>query len=204
MKQFLLAVCFLTCSLFVYSQQDLINLPAPQKTGGMPLLETFDKRQSNRQYTGQELDQQTLSNLLWSAYGFSSRPGGKRTIATSENKQELEVYVVFKDAAYYYDATAHQLKLHAKGDFSEALGQPNVTANVALSLVYVANVDKASSREACFIDTGHICQNVYLFCTSAGLGTVARGSFKKPDLYKALKFGEKQEITLVQAVGQIK
>ncbi len=202
MKQFLVALCLLASTLFVYSQQEVIDLPAPVKTGGKPLMEAFSERQSNREYTGQEMDNQTLSNLLWSANGFN-RPD-KRTVATSQNKQEMEVYVVLKDGAYWYDAKEHKLRLHVKGDIRESLGQANITNNAALTLVYVADLAKASNREAGYIDTGHICQNVYLFCASNNLGTVARGSFKRPDVHNALNLGEKQEVTLVQPVGYLK
>ncbi|MDR1811065.1 MAG: nitroreductase family protein, partial [Prevotella sp.] len=50
------------------------------------------------------------------------------------------------------------------------------------------------------IDTGYISQNVYLFCASFGLGTVARGSFDKA-LTADMKLTDKQQITLVQPVG---
>lgn len=202
MKQFLLALCLWGTTLFAFSQQEVIELPAPVKTGGKPLMEALNERQSHRDLSGQEMDQQTLSNLLWSANGFN-RPE-KRTIATSQNRQEMEVYVVFKDAVYWYDAKENKLRLHTKDDIREALGQPNITNAAALSLVYVADLEKASNREAAYIDTGHICQNVYLFCASNNLGTVARGSFKRPDVHTALKLSETLEVTLVQPVGYLK
>ncbi|WP_291031075.1 MULTISPECIES: hypothetical protein [Dysgonomonas] len=43
-----------------------------------------------------------------------------------------------------------------------------------------------------------------LYCASVGLGSVARGSFTRPDLHNTLKLTDKQEITFVQPVGYIK
>lgn len=75
---------------------------------------------------------------------------------------------------------------------------------MALHLVYVANLDKSKAgRDGVLLDTGYISQNVYLYCTSAGLGTVARASFSRKNLPVALKLTDKQEITLVQAVGPV-
>lgn len=202
MKQFLLALCLLTSTLFVYSQQETIILPEPTKSGGMPLMEALSKRQSHRTFNGQELDNQTLSNLLWAAHGFN-RPD-KRTSATSQNRQEMEVYVAFKDAVYLYDAKENKLLLKVKDDVRASLGQPNITEQAAVTLVFVANMDKASNREAGFIDAGAISQNVYLYCASAGLGSVVRASFKKPDLHDALKLTSDQEIAIVQPVGYVK
>lgn len=202
MKQFLIAALLLISSLIVYSQDITINLPAPVKTGGKPLMEALSDRQSNRNYTGKELDQQTLSNLLWAAHGFN-RPD-KRTSATSQNKQEMSVYVVMKNRAYLYDAKENKLKLQVSdNDLTASLGQPNISEKAALTLVYVADMSIASNREAGFIDTGAITQNVYLYCASAGLGCVTRASFKRPDLHNILKLKSNEEITVVQAVGHI-
>jgi len=56
MKQFLLALCLLTSTLFAYSQQETISLPEPTKLDGMPLMEALSKRHSHRDFSGQELD----------------------------------------------------------------------------------------------------------------------------------------------------
>ncbi|NDV94334.1 SagB/ThcOx family dehydrogenase [Dysgonomonas sp. 521] len=200
MKKGLLAIA-LFCLIGCVSAQD-IQLVPPTKTGGKPLMEALSERQSHRSFEQKDLPAQTLSDLLWAAYGFNRE--GLRTVASSQNKQEIDLYVVLSNGVYLYDAKDNVLKLMIEGDQRAALGQPNISENAALSLVYVANIDKASNREAGFIDSGLIAQNVYLYCASAGLGTVARGSFKRPDLHTALKLTDQQEITFVQPVGYIK
>lgn len=200
MKQVLL-ITALFCFIFNLSAQD-IKLPAPNKIGGKPLMEAFNERQSHRNFEKKDLPAQTLSDMLWAANGFNRED--KRTVATSQNRQEMEVYAMFDNGIYLYDAKAHILKQTKKGDFREALGQPNITDNASVTLIYVANMDKASNREAGFIDSGFIAQNVYLYCASAGLGAVVRASFQRPDLHNALGLTDKQEITIVQPVGYIK
>ncbi len=67
----------------------------------MPLMEALSHRQSNRDvFSDKELDNQTLSNLLWAAWGYN-RPD-KRTAPSSRNKQELELYLVMKSGSYLY------------------------------------------------------------------------------------------------------
>lgn len=200
MKRGILVIA-LFCTLGYASAQDIKLMP-PSKTGGMPLMEALNNRQSNRSFEKKDLPVQTLSDLLWAANGFNR--DDKRTVPTSQNRQEMDVYAVFSTGIYLYDAKANILKLIQKGDFRKALGQPNISDNASLSLVYVANMEKASNREAGFIDSGFIAQNVYLYCASAGLGTVVRASFARPDLHNALKLADKQEITIVQAIGYIK
>jgi nitroreductase len=51
------------------------------------------------------------------------------------------------------------------------------------------------------MDTGYISQNVYLYCASAGLVTVARGWVDKEALAKAMMLGADQKIMLAQTVG---
>lgn len=198
MKGLLLVLCFIVSFSCANAQQDVINLPEPQKTGGKPLMETLNQRQSIRSYSGEKISNQILSNLLWAAYGFN-RPD-KRTAPSANNRQEIDIYVMFNDGIYFYDAKENKLNLHAKGDFINSLGNQDFVKDAAVNLIFVGNLDKSSSIH---IDTGYISQNVYLFCASEGLGTVARGSFSKT-LAEDMKLTDKQQITLVQPVGVVK
>lgn len=200
MKKGLLALA-LFCLINCVSAQD-IQLVPPTKIGGKPLMEALNERQSHRSFEYKEMPTETLSDLLWAAYGFNRED--KRTVPSSQNRQEVDVYVMLSSGIYIYDAKDNILKMKEKGDFRKALGQPNISDNASLTLIYVANMDKASNREAGFIDSGFIAQNVYLYCASVGLGSVARGSFTRPDLHNTLKLTDKQEITFVQPVGYIK
>ena len=164
-------------------------------------MEAVAARHSERAYVKREMPQQMLSSLLWTANGFNR--DGKRTVPTARNKQEMSLYVVFENGAYFYDAHTHTLKLVTKGDVRDALGQPEVTNNAALSIVMVADQNK-STIDYARIGTGYISQNIYLFAASEGMGTVARALFKADELAKALKLNDKQAIILVQPVGFLK
>ncbi|MDR1673689.1 MAG: SagB/ThcOx family dehydrogenase [Bacteroidales bacterium] len=197
-KLFLTLIFFL--GTVAVSAQD-VQLPAPVRTGGLPLMDALNKRQSVREYSAKAIESQKLSNLLWAAYGFNR--DDKRTAPSANNRQELEVYVALPDGFYLYDAKANKLTLCAKGDYRKDTGGQDFVATAALNLVYVANLDKAN-RETAGIDCGFISQNVYLFCASEGLATVVRGSVNKDNLKKILKLTDKQEIILAQTVGYSK
>ncbi|MDR1092483.1 MAG: SagB/ThcOx family dehydrogenase [Prevotella sp.] len=200
MKKGLIAIALL-CIVSYVSAQD-INLPSPAKTGGKPLMEALNERQSNRNFdSSKQLSTQTLSDLLWAAYGFNRSE--KRTVPSSQNRQEVDVYVMISTGVYFYDAKANKLIMKEKGDLRDVLGQPEISKSAPVSLIYVINLDK-NGRETGYMDAGFPVQNVYLYCASAGLGTVARGSFKKPDVHNALKLTEQQEVVLVQPVGYLK
>jgi hypothetical protein len=53
--------------------------PAPAKAGGMSLMEALALRRSTRLYGEQAVDEETLSTLLWAAFGIN-RPGEMRVL----------------------------------------------------------------------------------------------------------------------------
>ena len=64
-----------------------IQLPAPEKTGGKPLMVALSQRKSTRAFSSKSLSTKTLSSLLWAANGIS-RPDGRRTAPTRRNVQD--------------------------------------------------------------------------------------------------------------------
>lgn len=201
MNKLFLSIMIACCSLSLAAQD--IQLPTPKKKGGKPLMEALSERQTSRDFLEKDLDRQTLSNLLWAAYGFNR--SDKRVVPSSQNKQEIDLYVVLKEGVYFYDAKANKLILKEKGDHRKSAGKQEFVWKAPLNLIMVGNLDKASNREAAFIDSGFLVQNIYLFCASEGnLGSVVRGYFDKNEISKLLKLNDKQEVTITQTVGYIK
>jgi len=184
-----------------------IVLPAPQTSGGMPLMQALMKRQSAREFSAKELTAQELSNLLWAADGVN-RPGlGKRTAPSALNWQEVDIYVVKADGVFLYNAQKQAL-ITVSGEDSRALaGMQPFVKNAPLNLVFVADlakINKGSEEYKMFyaaIDTGFVSENVYLYCASAGLATVVRDSVEKDKLSAALKLKATQKIIAAQTVG---
>jgi SagB-type dehydrogenase family enzyme len=191
--------------------QDLkpVALPAPETSGGKPLMQALKERQTTRELTPEKLSPQVLSNLLWAGWGIN-REDGRRTAPSASNRQEIEIYAVMADGAYVYDAKGNALKPVAAGDLRKATGSPAYVAEAPLNLVYVAdfakmgNGDENNKNATANADAGFIAQNVYLFCASEGLGAVVRGSVPKADLSKALNLRPDQRIVFAQTVGHIK
>ena len=183
--------------------QDLkeIKLNAPDKSRGSAVMKALADRQSTREYDTKDLSLQDLSDLLWATVGVN-RPDGKRTAPTAVNAQEIDIYVVRKDGAYLYDATAHSLKPVAKGDFRKAVaGQQEFAGSAPLSLVIVADLEKMGDTHIAALDAGIAGQNINIFCSAVGLSTVPRASWDKGELEKALKLSDKQRIFLNNPIG---
>src|SRR5208283_2783058 len=75
-----------------------IPLPKPETTGGLPLMQALEQRKTTRAFLDKPLPLQTLSNLLWAAFGVNRprevKPGLGRTAPSAMNRQEVELYVV--------------------------------------------------------------------------------------------------------------
>ena len=68
---------------------ETVSLPAPDTSGGLPLMQALAQRQTTRSLSSEPLDQTTLGNLLWAAWG-QNRPDGKRTAPSARNRQALK------------------------------------------------------------------------------------------------------------------
>ena len=182
-----------------------IELPPPQKTGGMPLMEALAKRSTSRAFATNELSSQQISSLLWAAFGIN-RPDGKRTAPSARNFQETEIYVLLKSGAYVYSAVSNKLDLAVAEDIRVLGGTQAFVKDAPVTLVFVADLAKTGgnnegSRNTSNIDVGYISQNVYLFCASEGFATGARGSVDRKALGEKLKLRPDQLIVLAQSVG---
>ncbi len=186
---------FMSCTLF---GQD-ITLPAPDKTGGKPLMQALSERQSIRSFKDKDLSDQQLSNLLWAANGFNRED--KRTVPTANNRQELELYVVLKNGIYFYDAKNHMLVFVKEGDYRKNTGVQDYVGSASLNVVFVSDSDKASSEHYAYTSCGYVSQNIYLYCASEGLATVVRGMFDKEKLAGLLQLPPNRQVLLTQSVG---
>ncbi|HRZ15511.1 MAG TPA: SagB/ThcOx family dehydrogenase, partial [Candidatus Omnitrophota bacterium] len=139
--------------------------------------------------------------------GFGvSRPDGRRTAPSAANVQEIDIYVAKADGLFRYNAQANALELIVAEDIRASTGKQPFVQSAAVNLIYVADF----SRQGRFgtqkdswaaMDAGFIAENVYLFCASEGLATVARGLFDAELLAKNMKLRADQKVVLTQSIG---
>jgi nitroreductase len=173
----------------------------------MALLDLLLRRRSCREFGERELRLSVLSRLLWAAFGINRPAESGRTAPSAQNQQEMRVYVALASGLYLYDAHAHLLRLTVAEDLRAATGGQDFAATAPVNLIYVADLDPApgtSRVEQEFyaaLDTGHISQNVYLFCAAEGLATVSRGQIDRPALARKMRLRPGQHVILAQSVG---
>ncbi|MDR1485543.1 MAG: SagB/ThcOx family dehydrogenase [Planctomycetaceae bacterium] len=179
-----------------------ITLPPPQKTGGKPLFDAINERQSTRSFDDSALDNQTLSDLLWAGFGYNRE--NKRTAPSPKDLQETDIYVILKEAVYLYDAKNNKLLEKNTGDFrQDATISQEYVKNAPVNFIFVVDKSKETGSIAYF-SVGAITENIYLAAASKGIGAVVRTSINKDALKKSLKLNANQDPVAGQTVGKKK
>ncbi|TFH49387.1 MAG: SagB/ThcOx family dehydrogenase [Bacteroidia bacterium] len=215
MKRNLLPVYLLLIMNYIFTvnmatAQD-ITLPAPVRTGGKPLMQALDERVSTRTFTGENLSLQQLSDLLWAGWGINRQTDNKRTAPSSNNKQEIEIYVALQEGLYLYDADLNKLKQIHNRDIRKLTGTQDFVGSAPVNLVFVADLAKRGKKEddqitdsdllSSWANTGFIAQNIYLYCASENLGCVIRAMIPRDLLAPEMELRSTQRIILAQSVG---
>ncbi|MGB2698469.1 MAG: SagB/ThcOx family dehydrogenase [Candidatus Zixiibacteriota bacterium] len=209
-KRTVLAVLlvFLTGGIMNAQSLKTIKLSAPTLKNDKLFMQTVKERKSSREFSGEELSLQDLSNLLWCANGVNRPESGMRTSPSALNKQDVDIYVVLKEGIYLYEAKKHELLPVVAGDYRKNAGMQSWVGSAPLNLVYVsdlAKLDFAKKREdqvmTAAIDAGHCSQNVYLYGAAANLAVVVRTSIDKAQMADILKLRPQQLIIMAQTIG---
>ena len=205
-----------TTSTFAQSLQP-IKLLKPETDGGKSVLAALKERRTTRSISSEKLPPQTLSNLLWAAFGVN-RPEGPmkrigRTAASASNSQEIDLYVALPEGIYLYEALAHRLTPVASGDYRARAGRR--AASTPVNIFYVVdrnrydmgpdqpdrNIgDTEVQKSYYYVGTGLIAANVYLFAASQGLAAWFHNCDKK-NIAKVLKLTPEQSVLFAQTVG---
>ena len=200
--------------------QDLqpITLVKPQTDGGKSVLAALHERRTNRNISAKPLPAQTLSNLLWAAFGVNrtqasfGKPG--RTAPSASNSQEIDLYVARPEGVYLYEPVGHRLVPVVPGDFRARSGRRSARG-APVNIFYIVDVtrydrgpgqpdrnigDPEVQKSYYYVATGLIAQNVYLFAASQGLAAWFHNC-DKANTARELKLRPEQRVLFAQTVG---
>ena len=153
-------------------------LPAPQTTGGMPLMQAMQERKSMRDIDpASTVTKQDLSNMLWSAWGI-----------THEISR--------------YSAEDNTLTVVNTGDFRNIQARQDWAKTAPINIALVVNTDKQKKDEFQNYTAGAASHAIYLYCASAGLKTTVRAMLDNEEVEKAMKLGENERLLYIQTVGR--
>lgn len=175
-------------------QEGDIKLDKPTSGNYSSLMEVLQKRRSNRKFATTPLNEDLITNILWSADGINS-PDGKRTAPSAMNKQEIELYAILPNGAFLYMPKENILKRITPLNMTDKTG-----FNAPMSIVFVADTLKQDAQWA-YTDMGFIAQNIYLFSAVNGLNTVFKGSVDSDYFKEALQLSDNMEVIGIQDIG---
>jgi len=183
------------------------------------VYETILKRRSRRRYLDEPISLMELSYLLICTQGIT-RPNRPmfRTSPSGGARHGLETYLYVENvtgvekALYRYLPIEHKLLWignKPKEDLTDALAEQDFGA--AVTFIWTAIPYRIAWRYAhaaeklALLDVGHICQNLYIACEAAGMGTCAIGAYMQRDLDKFLGVDGREEFAVYASpVGKIK
>ena len=195
----------------IQANNGMIQLLQPDLQVEGHLMTALKERCSVRSFDTQNIDLETLSNLLWAANGINRQESGKRTAPSAVNAQDILIYACMEQGAYLYDSEQHTLQQVCPFDLRKEIADTQEFAeNAPISLVLVTDLsrfpfdNKEKALQLGCMDAGYVSQNIYLYCTIDQLATVARGTMNIEALKEALKLNENQVPLLNHPIGYIK
>jgi SagB-type dehydrogenase family enzyme len=212
MKKVNVLLMFMMLSITaMYAADKVIKLLKPNTERSGALMKALSERKSTREYAVTPLSNADLSDLLWAANGINRPSENKRTAPSAMNRQDVDIYVIFPEGAYFYDAKAHKLDLISEGDYRSAVaGGQNSVANAPVSIVLVSELSRLGDAKATrtqvigAMDAGIVSQNISLFCAAANLATIPRITMDTAKLKSGLKLNDTQIPMINHPVGYFK
>jgi hypothetical protein len=166
MKRLYIVLFLLTAlCMSIFAKDTVVQLSAPNKTGGKSLLQSLSERHATRDFSDKPISLEILSNLLWATWGIN-RPDGHRVAPTAKNKQEVIVYAAKNDGVWRYEAASHSLTKVLDKDYRADFG------NSTVSFVYAAPQGELDP-----LHVGALFQNAGLYSASINLGNIVRQKY---------------------------
>ena len=194
-----------------------IKLPEPSYTGSTSVEVALSQRRSIRDYSGENLTLDEVSQLLWAAQGITA-PWGGRTAPSAGALYPLELYLVVGDVegidkgVYKYSREEHELEKVKEGDIRAELAEAAVgqecVRDAAIDIVFTAVYERTTRKYGergiryVHMEAGHAAQNVYLQAVSLDLGTVVIGAFIDDRVKELVNAGEQEKTLYIMPVGR--
>ena len=197
-------------------------LPMPRPLN-MTLQQALEKRRSSRDFSGEPIDEEMVSSLLWAANGINRKKGQKRTTPSALNWQDVTIYVVQANGIWKYLPKRHALLFIEGKDQREHFGEIKTWMKLASQhLVFVSDkrktetfttklVQKAFNTDfsegelndrARAINVGVKVQAVYLAAAALGLGCTCRILRDDREARTLMKLAPEEKIMAICSVGE--
>lgn len=218
-RLYLLAMTIVSTACCSFADTDgTVALPQPSVNTDMTIMEAIESRRSIRSYSENSISLQQLSAVLHSAQGITSSRG-YRAAPSAGATYPMTVYALVEGVTglepgiYRYLPEDNALEPVVLGSYLKqleeaSLGQQwvgNCPAALVIASDYSATTDVYGDRGVRYVhmEAGHISQNIYLTCTSMGMGTVAVGAFTDQQVSQLLELDDNIAPLYIMPLGLI-
>ena len=194
------------------SQGKQIVLPAPMLEGKMSLEQAIAKRRSVRAFTDQTLTLKEIGQLCWAGQGITDRQRGRRASPSAGALYPIELYVVTADGVDRYLPDKHELQRYLAGDYRKALASASqsTVAAAPACIVIAGDFDRTARKyrdraeRYCWLEAGHIAQNILLQATTLDLAGVPMGGYDDSKTVEAIKLPKGWRVLYLLPIGHPK
>lgn len=180
-----------------------VKLPAPQTTGGIPVLEAIENRASSQsgQFPTGAISDNELSTLLWAASG-RNRDGKGWTVPTAMGRDPyVSIYVASKEGMFLYNGKDHMLDQLSSGDARAKVSSQSFANSASHILVFVIKGKEGSQLYGQAL-TGAMTQNVYLAAQSLNIGVRFMATMEQESVRRELKLAEDDVAVNIMPMGK--
>jgi len=198
----------------VMAEKKIIQLPEPKLTGKMSVEESIARRRSERSFSSQELTQDQISQLLWSAQGITDKNWGFRAAPSAGSLYPLTIYIMKNDGLFQYIPDGNKLVQISTEDKRPSLVRASLAQSfigeAPLIIVIAGNfrIIEAKFGQRAYrylnMEIGHAAENIHLQAVSLGLVSVPVGAFWDDVVAKTLELPDTQDPFYIIPVGYLK
>jgi SagB-type dehydrogenase family enzyme len=195
-----------------------LRLPEPQYDSEFSIEQSLLKRRSIRDYTGEPVTIEEVSQLLWAVQGITDSRG-LRTAPSAGATYPLEIYLVagnvlqLEPGVYRYIPSGHFLEEVIEGDVRADLAEAALMQKwmedgavmIVITAVYERTTRRYGERGIRYVhmEAGHAAQNLYLQATAMELGTVVVGAFQDDQVAEILQLPQEERPLYLIPVGKM-
>jgi SagB-type dehydrogenase family enzyme len=192
-------------------ERGVTALPAPVVGGTVSLERAIADRRSIREFADASVTLKDVGQLCWAGQGITEPQRGLRASPSAGALYPIELYVVTREGVDHYVPRGHKLDRVAAGDVrgrlqaaalhQEPVGQAPVCVVIAAVVERTAGKYGRRAERYCFMEAGHVAQNVLLQATALGLGGVPVGAFDDADVAQVLGLPKGQRVLYLLPIG---
>jgi hypothetical protein len=187
-----------------------IALPAPQKTGGKPVLDAVAARASasGSGFPSRDISPEELSTLLWSASGKNRADKWVVPLGMGSDPY-VDIYVFGKEGVFRYAWQDHSLKRVADGDLRARVTHQSFAGVAPYVFVFVSNQKPLKKgglpqirSKWTHVATGAMTQQLYLVSDSLDIGVRYAETMDTGFVRKTLNIPADEEPICIFALGK--